>query len=529
MPLSNQTTFRTMLLLALTGCGDPGSTDPGSAGGRTSNGGSGGAGGVSSGGSNPSNGGSFSSGGVATSNGGISGGGSFSSGGFSNGGSLNGGSFNGGSTNGGTSTSNGGTLALGGTTAAGGKASGGSSTTQGGATASGGAAAAGGKTSGGATGSGGASSTGYACNGTTTGYDVTVIKNGSTWTITRNGSVVGTNSDMSAAMTAGWKSLTANRTTKQSMLVQGSGDIPATSQIALPSYLILNVCGTINVSGTPSGSDKSPIYARGQRDIDIPNLKMTGSPQYGMFFRLSDNIHLGNIELSLTSTAGVGIRVDNHPSNGTTALNQNFTLDSVKGTGMGSHIVETYGINNVKIGSVTGTSVGECGLLLNRTTNAEVDLVSCTDCGKGTNYAAFRIANDAGKIGSDWPAGNIHVKKVYARGGGTGIFSVSGSGGLTIDSIDIANTGATAILLQNCYNTTIATQSGTVSGNIPDGAIRLSNDMKDTPGTFAPSKNIAIKNLTLSNGARLLQDYCDYGRNGSSVTNVTGGTVTLCP
>jgi hypothetical protein len=194
---------------------------------------------------------------------------------------------------------------------------------------------------------------------------------------------------------------------------------------------------------------------------------------------------------------------------------------------MGSHVVETYGIRNIKIGTVEGNGVGECGLLFNRSINAEVGLVTCTNCATGTGYAAFRVANSVGKVGSTFPADNIHVGKVYARGGGRGIFSVSGSGGLTIDEIDIANTGNGPILLQNAYNTTIAAKSGTVSG----GLVQISNDTDNTnSGTYPPSQNVAIKNLTLSSGASVRQDWCSqYGKNGCTATNVTGGTVSMCP
>lgn len=310
--------------------------------------------------------------------------------------------------------------------------------------------------------------------------------------------------------------------------MQGDGDIPASAQVSIPSYTILNVCGTINVSGTPSGSDRSPLYARNARDIDIPNLKMTGAPQYGIFFRQTDNMYLGHIELRLTSAAGIGVRVDSGSNaQSTTTFNNNLTIDYVYGSGMGSHIVETYGISNIKIGTVEGSAVGECGLLFNRSINAEVGLVTCNNCATGTGYAAFRVANSVGKVGSAFPANNIHVGKVYARGGGRGIFSVSGCGGLTIDEIDIAGTGNGPILLQNTYNTTIAAKSGTVSG----GLVQISNDTDNTnAGTYPPSENVAIKNLTLSNGASVRQDWCtQYGKNGCTASNVTGGTVTMCP
>jgi hypothetical protein len=413
--------------------------------------------------------------------------------------------------------------------AAGGKGGTGGSAAAAGAGAGGkggtGGAGAGGK---GGTGGAGGGSSWYPCDGTTAGYNAVMTKSGSTWTVTNGGTERYSGTDMQAALTAAYGSLTANRTTKQSILVQGDGDISASSQLAIPSYTILNLCGTLNVTGTASGSDRSPLYARGRTQIDIPNAKMTGSPQYGIFIRETDNTHLGHIELRLTASAGIGIRVDSGGNASTeTTFNTNFTADYVYGSGMGSHILETYGIDGVHIGTVEGNGVGESGLLLNRSINAEVDLVTCTNCGTGTGYAAFRVANDVGKIGTSYPAGNIHVKRVVARGGGRGIFSVSGCGGLTIDEIDIANTGNTSILLQNTYNTTIAAQSGTVVG----GVVQISNDTANTEsGRYAPSQNVAIRNLTLSGGASVRQDWCaQYGRNGCSATNVTGGTVSMCP
>ena len=58
---------------------------------------------------------------------------------------------------------------------------------------------------------------------------------------------------------------------KQSVLVQGSGSMSANTRVSVASYTVLNVCGTINVTGTGSG-DQAPIYARGQRDIEIPHV-----------------------------------------------------------------------------------------------------------------------------------------------------------------------------------------------------------------------------------------------------------------
>jgi hypothetical protein len=359
----------------------------------------------------------------------------------------------------------------------------------------------------------------YPCNGSTAGYDALAIKTGSTWKVTRSGKTVYSGSDMAAALSAAMNSLTANRTTKQSVLVQGSGDYPASTRFTIPSYTVLNVCGTINVTGTASG-DYAPIYSRDRKNIEIPNVKITGTPNYGMFFRNVSGLKLGNLDLR--HTTGIGVRVDN---NAGSVKVTDLSIDYVYGSGMKSHVVETYGVDRVTIGTVEGKNVGECGLLLNNTTNANVSLVSCEDCGKGTGYAAFRIANDAGKIGNDWPAGNIHVGKVYARGGGRGIFSVSGSGGLTIDEIDVADTGNNPILLQNCINTTIAAKSGKISR----GAVVLSNDTTNTnSGKFEPSRNVNLKNLVLSNGATVSEAWCQLGDRKNRATNITGGTVKMC-
>lgn len=359
-------------------------------------------------------------------------------------------------------------------------------------------------------------------------YDVVATKEGSTWTVQKGGQEVYSGANFEQVLTASYGALTSNRTAKESILIVGDGEVSASSQLRIPSYTLVNVCGTVNVTGTPSGSDRSPFFARGASQIDIPNLKLTGSPQYGIFFRETNDIHLGRIELRLTRDAGIGIRVDSGPSAGSsTAFNRNLRIDHVYGTGMGSHIVETYGVDGIEIGAVEGEDVGECGLLLNRSINAEIGSVTCTDCATGTGYAAFRVANSVGKIGSDFPAGNIHVGKVTARGGGRGIFSVSGSGGLTIDEIDIADTGNTAILMQNTYNTVIAAQSGIVAG----GVVQLTNDADNTnEGVYPPSQDVTLQNLTLTGGASVRQDWCEEsGRNGCSALNITGGNVSMCP
>lgn len=521
--LRNAFALGAILLVGCSGTEGPG-PGTGTSGGSTGLGGSPGTGGSTT------TGGSFSSGGAASggaANGGSGTGGSFSSGGTSSGGSANGGTSNpmGGSANGGSSkggsTSGGGGNVTGGSAngGKGGSAQGGSSTGGSSMGGKGGATGTGGSTGGAATGgssmggSGAGGSTGtYACNGSTAGYNATMIKSGSTWTVTNGGKSVYSGSDMEAALRAAYGSLTSGRTTKQSILVQGSGDIPAASQVSIPSYTVLNVCGTINVSGTSSG-DKSPLYARNARDIEIPNLKMTGSPVYGIFFRGTNNMYLGQIDLRLSSSAGIGIRVDTSGSAGTdTNFNTNLKIDYVYGSGMGSHIVETYGISQITIGKVEGSNVGECGLLFNRSINATVDLVTCTNCASGTGYAAFRMANNNGVISGGTGTVNIVAKSVVARGGGRGIFSVSGSGAARIDHVDIQDTGNNSILLENAHNVTVGS-TGQQSRIASAGDLRIA-------GT---SSDIRIQNIALS-GTSAVENPCATNSTWTSVN----GAPTNC-
>ncbi|KYF56381.1 hypothetical protein BE08_41280 [Sorangium cellulosum] len=294
---------------------------------------------------------------------------------------------------------------------------------------------------------------------------------------------------MRAAVQAALDSLRSGRTTKESVLVQGSGTMSAGSRLNVPSYTVLNVCGTIDVTGGGSG-DMAPIYARGRTDIEIPNVAISGTPLYAMFFRDVEDLRLGRVELRVSS--GLGVRIDNHGRSDRANKVKNIEIDHVDAEGTSSHAVETYGVDGLRIGAVVARDTGECGLLLNDTVNAEIGTVDAVNAGAGTGYAAFRLANRAGRIGGSYPT-NIRVGQVIARGGGRGIFCVSESGGVTIDRIDVANTGSNSILLENCHNVNIAAESGTVTGG---GDIRLA-----ARAEFANSSDITLQNLTITNTA----------------------------
>jgi hypothetical protein len=318
-------------------------------------------------------------------------------------------------------------------------------------------------------------------------YQAEAVLSGSTWTARRGSSVTYTGTDMHAAMQAAVNSLTSGRTSKERVVVRGSGSIGAGSRVSLPSYTVLEVCGTINVTGTGSG-DQAPVYSRGTRDIEVQHLNLTGTPLYGIFLRNVQNVVLGQLDMRLSR--GLGVRIDNRGD--TSQWTRNVRIDNVYVSGASSHAVETYGVDGLTVGTVTARNVGESGLLLNQTINATVTKVDADGAGAGTGYAAFRMANRNGRVGSSYPT-NIRVGEVIARGGGRGVFCVSESGGAVIDRVSLTDTGNNAILIENCYNVNLAAQSGTVSGG---GEIRLA-----ARSEFANNRDITVQNLTVTHSS----------------------------
>ncbi|MBV7697082.1 hypothetical protein [Streptomyces sp. TRM70350] len=318
-------------------------------------------------------------------------------------------------------------------------------------------------------------------------YHAEAVRNGSTWTARRGSTTVYTGTDLRSAVQAAVNSLRAGRTSKERVVVRGSGTMSAGSRISLPSYTTLDVCGTINVTGSGSG-DQAPIYSRGTRDVEVQHLNVTGTPLYGVFMRNVQNVILGQIDMRLSR--GLGIRIDNRGN--TSQWTRNVRIDNVYVSGASSHAVETYGVDGLTIGTVTARNVGESGLLLNQTINATVTKVDAENAGTGTGYAAFRMANRNGRVGSGYPT-NIRVGEVVARGGGRGVFCVSESGGAVIDRVTISNTGNNSVLIENCYNVNLAARSGSVTGG---GEIRLA-----ARSEFPNNRDITIQNLTVTNSA----------------------------
>ncbi|KAK3997415.1 hypothetical protein QBC44DRAFT_229699 [Cladorrhinum sp. PSN332] len=280
-----------------------------------------------------------------------------------------------------------------------------------------------------------------------------VTGSGNSFTAVRGSSTVYQGSDYRAAIQAALDSVSSG----QRVSVMASGSIGANT-ISISSGKIFEGCGTINV-GNKSG--RGAIESLNTADVQIPYLTMTGNPYFGLRFWGTKNLSLGKINMNLSG--GLGIRFDRDNAGST-----NVKMDVITVTGAGSHAVETWNIDGLNINQVIARNVGESGLLLQATRNAWVGLVDGNNVGANTGYATFRMANNNGQLANGNYNTNVYIDKVVSRGGGRGIFCVSRSGGVVIQSVDLASNGNNAILIENCYNLSI--RGGTVNGG---GEVRL--------------------------------------------------------
>ncbi|KAK7974346.1 parallel beta-helix repeat protein [Apiospora arundinis] len=311
--------------------------------------------------------------------------------------------------------------------------------------------------------------------------DARVTGSGNSFTATRGSNTVYSGGDYRAAIQAALDSISSG----QRVAVMASGSIGA-STISISSGKTFEGCGTIN---TGWNTGKGAIESLNTNGVKIPYLTMTGGPYFGLRFHGVRDLTLGQIVMNLNT--GLGIRFDRDAP-----WNYNVKIDSVRVTGAGSHAVETFNIDGLEVGQVIARNVGECGLLIQTSRNVKVGLVDGDNVAKGTGYATLRFANNNGQLANGNYNTNVYVDKVVSRGGGRGIFCVSQSGGAVITSVDLANNGNNAVLIENCYNLSI--KGGTVNGG---GEVRLS-----ARNEFPNNKDISVT-LTV-NGASVRESPC---------------------
>ncbi|KAL4913023.1 hypothetical protein BDW62DRAFT_220915 [Aspergillus aurantiobrunneus] len=285
----------------------------------------------------------------------------------------------------------------------------------------------------------------------------------------------------------------------QRLSIIASGSI-GTNVIDIDSGKIFEGCGTIDVQANEGG--RGNIRSLNTENVQIPYLTLTGSPYFGMHFYGVTGLSLGEITMNLSGGLGIRFERDEAP-------NTDVSMDVINISGAGSHAVETWNIDGLTINQVIARDVGECGLLLQATTNAQIGTVDGDNVATGTGYATFRMANANGQLNGGYET-NVFVENVIARGGGRGIFCVSESGGAEIGNVDISDTENNSILIENCYGVSIL--GGTVSGG---GDIRLS-----ARDEFAITSDISVS--LEANGVNVVENPC-----GENITWDISGDAAL--
>lgn len=283
--------------------------------------------------------------------------------------------------------------------------------------------------------------------------DAQVTGSGGFFTATSGFGTIYSGSNYLAAIQAAIDSIGSG----QRVSVIASGSIGA-GTIRIDSGKIFEGCGIIDVAYR---AGRGAIESLDTTDVQIPYLTMTGAPYFGLRFYGTRNLVLGEITMNLSG--GLGIRFDRDG-----APNSNVKMGTISVTGAGSHAVEVWNIDGLEIDRVIARDVGEAGLLIQTTTNARVGLVDGINVGAGTGYATLRFANNNGQGKNGQYDTNIFIDKVVSRGGGRGVFCVSQSGAAVIQTVDLADNGNNAILIENCYNVQI--KGGIVQGG---GQVRL--------------------------------------------------------
>ncbi|KAJ0116829.1 ricin b lectin [Diaporthe amygdali] len=297
--------------------------------------------------------------------------------------------------------------------------------------------------------------------------DATVDGTEGAYTATVGSSEVYSGSDYYTAIKEALDGITSGQTVS----VIASGSI-GTNAIHIDSGKTFEGCGTITAS---IANGKGAIESLNTNDVNIPYLNLAGEVYFGLHFYGTTGLTLGEINMDLT--AGIGIRFDRDE-----AANSNVKMGTITVTGASSHAVETWNIDGLTIDSVIAKNVGECGLLLQKTTNAQVGLVQGDNAGAGTGYATLRFANQNGMLSDGSYTTNVVIDKVVSTGGGRGIFCVSESGGAEIGTVDLSGNENNAILIENCYN--VAIKAGTVEGG---GEVRIS-----ARDEFANTRDISL-------------------------------------
>jgi fibronectin type 3 domain-containing protein len=228
--------------------------------------------------------------------------------------------------------------------------------------------------------------------------------------------------------------------------VLAGGDLAST--ITMQSGLRL-YCHGVSFTRSHGGTG---FHHEGGGDIRLYDMNLTSGGGWGIHTSRASNLTFQGINIT---SGGIGIRVDSHPSRPYEAGRwvYNLTVSNCRFENLGSHGLETYGVDGFTIDNIVARNNGECGVLINKGYNGTIGTVDAYRCSNGGGYAGLRFANDCA---------NVWVKSLRAVECGRGFFSVTGAKNIVVEDVYIRDCTSHAILLQNSDG--VGVNSGSYNG-----------------------------------------------------------------
>lgn len=207
-----------------------------------------------------------------------------------------------------------------------------------------------------------------------------------------------------------------------------------TSTISLQSNQTYDFGGR-TIYGDKVGSDNL-FKCHGKQDVTLKNVKIKDVKKFGIWVKGCKDLTITKVDLQ-NAKAG-GIRFEKGTSN------SKVELSNIKGKKLGGHGIELWDVDGFNISGIQMNDTDKCGVLVNRSKNGKVGTVKGSNNDSDGGYATLRFANNAGP--------NISVSKVESKNSGRGFFTVSGSRGITVNTVSIDRARAEGIYLQGGSN-----------------------------------------------------------------------------
>ncbi len=265
-----------------------------------------------------------------------------------------------------------------------------------------------------------------------------LTKSGSTWTGKVDGVTVYTGTDLPAGF----------RKCNESMNPLGGGTINLRASETISNHLGLWSGTKVNGNGYTITSNASggTVACRGGANVGASNIKIAGGTPFGMYFRSCS----GQTFSGISGGGGIMMRIDNCAG----GAGSNFNGGSPTALWSSNHGVETYGINNTVLTTVTATDRnGGCGVLLNATSGAQVRNVNATRCNYGGGYAGYRLANSNNET--------YLTNEAKSTSCGRGFFALTGSRNSAVAKLIAKDCSGIGVWIQDCVNVRVVSGSVT--------------------------------------------------------------------